>query len=748
MEDLPRVLLEDLSRNAIWYLTFSILIFFSGISLLTAGLFPGLLKITRSEAIVSSMFELAPGAKISLRTRISLAIAGLALVVPGALGIHAFGLTPTLRVLTNLTQEEFEKFQEITTLFENTQKGKKEPVRVYVENLGPKDLLTKLSEERIDLVVFDITYRHELERQDLIEELSEEYERLIPSSVYPTLPAHMKLHGKTYFLPYRPNVRIVWLNKRKFGKLDRIKEFECNDFKISEKASDEEIKRKLPKTWHDVLRVAKCFDRFEEQTLGVAQGSRANEQARVIISAKNIDASLLLLELIRSAGGKPYDVCGGLDRRVTLPKNSKSSGDAPETLLELLRELWHYVGNKSSEINWQTATGHLLTDSVYLARNWSFSIKIMGKAGALTHFYPYAGWHWGGNGLTKGNFVPILGGDVLALPKNARHKDEAKALMAFLLSYRAQQILVSDLFWPPMRLDTRPETSADMKAAVQAVEQTMRYAEPTPDYWSSEMEKTYKNVFQKVVKAPHLSDELIKNAAGIYCEEADSKIPLKLEIMLARRRIVYDGWSSAKLRIELRNQENQAASYPHELEVQILPSNAKESETNLAEWSIPAGHTWIEKTVELPSWPLFPTLRVKSDQIAHGSDPVTIVRLPPTIALLAFGGLLGLFLVTGHTLLQCWLKQISLRIRTKLKSMDRQQRIKLALYGLITLSLAVLPVFFLATTEPLIIDPSIGSISASVGVGFVAGVILSWFGRRLYKRRESEFRRTKLRQPE
>lgn len=367
----------------------------------------------------------------------------------------------TLNVLTGIGHEEFKVFRELTEQFE-----RKYGVTVKVENATPETALRRLGEERFDLITFDVNARYELGRSGLLEELSEEkYKGLIPSSVIPELLEHLEVDGKRYFAPYRPNALLVFLNKERF----------------------DEMGIEYPKTWWDVKEIAKKF--YER-----------DGEARVVIRAEDGVIPLTLLEVIRSAGGSPRDL---------LNPQSKEA-------LEFIRQLYPYVSPKSAQVNWQTACGFLLTDDVYLARNWSFSISVMRQAGREADFKIYSGWSWSSDSKPSN----LLGGEFLALPKNAPHKEKAIELMRFLMSREVQVKLATELSWPVMRMDALGGLPPWLQSHYRAINASLAYAEPVPDYWSPEMADIYRRMFHEIISLEPDAD--IEDTLASFQAEIDA----------------------------------------------------------------------------------------------------------------------------------------------------------------------------------------------------------------------------------
>ena len=81
--------------------------------------------------------------------------------------------------------------------------------------------------------------------------------------------------------------------------------------------------------------------------------------------------------------------------------------------------------------------------------------------------------------------VHVLWGDVLAVPKGARHPNKAVRLMELLISIETQKTLVARLLWPPARLDAY-DVPPEIAPYFKAVREALSYAEvrPTVPLWT------------------------------------------------------------------------------------------------------------------------------------------------------------------------------------------------------------------------------------------------------------------------
>jgi class 3 adenylate cyclase/ABC-type glycerol-3-phosphate transport system substrate-binding protein len=396
----------------------------------------------------------------------ALALVMLLLVGAGGAAIWYVSLPPApLRILTGLSHEELPVFEELVTTF-----GKRHGLTVAVENVHWPQALSMLKQEQgtIDLITFDINgARVELVRNNLVEDLSG-MKGLLPSLMHPVMMKSLDVNEQRFFLPFRPNVRLVFVNRKQLAEF-----------------SSERLE-----TWADVLDVAKRW-------------YARDGEPRVVVEGGEADAPLLLLELIRSAGGDPCNV---------LHPQSQAA-------VQLLRELWPYVSPTSSRVDWRTASGFLLSESVYVARNWAFALSLLHEAGQEREheFEVYAGWRWAQD--SKPSY--LLGGELLALAKQAPHKEVALKLLRFLTSKEAQADIVRRLSWPPMRLDVMGALEEWQQRYQVAITRALRDAEPVPASWWPAMQPLYTRMFATIVALSPQAD-LERALVGFQALQKDS----------------------------------------------------------------------------------------------------------------------------------------------------------------------------------------------------------------------------------
>ena len=87
----------------------------------------------------------------------------------------------------------------------------------------------------MDLITFDINgARFELVHNNLVEDLSG-VKGLLPSLMHPVMMKSLDVNEQRFFLPFRPNVRLVFVHRKKLAELSAAR----------------------LETWADVLDVAK-----------------------------------------------------------------------------------------------------------------------------------------------------------------------------------------------------------------------------------------------------------------------------------------------------------------------------------------------------------------------------------------------------------------------------------------------------------------------------------------------------------
>jgi hypothetical protein len=170
------------TTEALWQVFFALLLV-AGLYLLGRGL-GSAFKYEGSPPTLQLNNELLKSRSRVVLSLIVPSLIGLGLFVPGLIGLYRLTSMTTLEVLTSLSEEEYTQFQGLEEMFHKKYKGEK--LRIRSENVNWSDLIRRLKQQQIDVIIFDVTRRLELLREDLLKPL-DDHRLLIPSSIYPTL---------------------------------------------------------------------------------------------------------------------------------------------------------------------------------------------------------------------------------------------------------------------------------------------------------------------------------------------------------------------------------------------------------------------------------------------------------------------------------------------------------------------------------------------------------------------------------
>jgi len=248
-----------------------------------------------------------------------------------------------------------------------------------------------------------------------------------------------KFDGKQYFLPFRPNVRVTYVNKDRFASAGVQPPTTTDEFKT--------VAEKLKQA--------------------------AGGQGKVTLSLSDTGGDtgplgVTMSEWIVSYGGNP------------LIMNDDGSVQA----ITFLQGLWKegVFAKESLQAKYDTEVDYLQGETSWLATNWPFTTGELSKTGILSKFDVYAGW----KGPVRA--AHVVGGDVLGIPKgvSGKQKDAAIALAQFLESKDAQTILVAKNSWPSVRGDALAEVPADQKQTFDAITAALAdgWYRPNVVYWS------------------------------------------------------------------------------------------------------------------------------------------------------------------------------------------------------------------------------------------------------------------------
>lgn len=337
----------------------------------------------------------------------------------------------------SLAEEEQDAVQELLDQFEEDTGA-----TVNLTSVSSADLPQKLrvevgaGEPTIHLFAQDNLALKVLVEENLAEDLSDVE---LPDGIIESMIPE-QFNDKTYFLPFRPNVRIAYANRDRFEAAEAERPTTTDEFR--------EVATKLKEEANGTPKV----------TLSLAEG----DPAAVTIS-----------EWIVSFGGNP------------LILNDEGSVAA----FEFLQNLWkdNLVARESLLGKFDTEVDYLQGETSWLAQNWPVTSAQLNEQGLLEKFDVYEGWE----GPERA--AHVIGGDVLGVPRGVSEdeKEAALALADFLISEDAQKTLVERNAWPSVRDDAYsdvPEEQQDTFEAIQAALEDGWYR-PNVAYWPNVSEQ-------------------------------------------------------------------------------------------------------------------------------------------------------------------------------------------------------------------------------------------------------------------
>jgi len=256
----------------------------------------------------------------------------------------------------------------------------------------------------------------------------------VPAEVSEALiPA--QFDGTTFFLPFRPNVRVAYINTDRF----------------------EEAGVAGPPTTVDEWRAA-----------AEAFAQTAGEPKVTVSLAEGSSTGVVASEWILSFGGDPVIV------------NDEGSVAA----FEFLQDAWDQglLAPQSLQAQFDTEIDYLRGETAWYAQNWPFTSGTLQNEGLLELFDVHQGWAG-----PAGEFHTV-GGDVLAIPTGVEgaEREAAVALAEFLMTQEAQSTLAAENAWPSIRTDATTEVPAELQETFDAVQGALEHGwyRPALPYWS------------------------------------------------------------------------------------------------------------------------------------------------------------------------------------------------------------------------------------------------------------------------
>jgi trehalose transport system substrate-binding protein len=367
---------------------------------------------------------------------------------------------------TSLAEQEKAVIDELIGQFED-QTG----ATVNITAITSADLPQKLQVEvdsgnhTVHLFAQDNLALRVLVDENLVEDLSDFQ---LPEGINPAMIPE-EFDGRQLFLPYRPNVRIAYVNRERFSAAG-----------VSPPTTVDEFKS-----------VAESL-----KTAG-------DGQAKVTLSLEDSSgaAAVTISEWIVSYGGDPVIL------------NDEGSAQA----FQFLQDMWNdgLLAQESLQGKFDTEVDYLRGETAWLAQNWPFTSGVFADEGLIDRFQIYEGW----KGPVRG--AHVIGGEVLGVPRgvSGRQKEAAVALAGYLMSKEAQEVLAERNAWPSVRDDaygTVPEEQQETFTAIQRALADGWYR-PNVSYWS-DVDEAINEAIRRIIQGGEpvqpVLDELHDNIAA------------------------------------------------------------------------------------------------------------------------------------------------------------------------------------------------------------------------------------------
>jgi trehalose transport system substrate-binding protein len=267
--------------------------------------------------------------------------------------------------------------------------------------------------------------------------------------------------GKTFFLPFRPNVRVAYFNK--------------------EQTSAAGVSGP-PATIEEYRAAAEAF------------AETAGEPKVTVSLAEGTSAPVVLSEWVLSFGGDPVIL------------NDEGSVEA----LTYLQELWNdnLLAQESLQGQFDTEVDNLSGEVAWYAQNWPFTSGVFAEQGVLDLFEIHQGWAG-----PAGEFH-VIGGDVLGIPTGVEgnEREAAVALAEFLMTRESQSTLAATNAWPSIRGDATQDVPEELQGTFDAIQAALEHGwyRPSVAYWpdvQTAMDEVVRRVLQEGEDVQTVLDE-------------------------------------------------------------------------------------------------------------------------------------------------------------------------------------------------------------------------------------------------
>lgn len=309
--------------------------------------------------------------------------------------------------------------------------------------------------------------------RDLVQDVGD---AMIPDAVLESMIPD-QFDGTSYFLPYRPNVQITYVNKERL----------------------DEVGMDLPQTLDELEEVATAMrdiDGDGKLTIQLAEGG---------------PAGVGVSEWLVSHGGNP----------LILNDEGSIAG------FERMQQFWNdgLFARETLLAKFDTQIDYLVGEVAFVAPNWPFTSGVLHDQGLLDRFHVYGGW------AGPERQAHVIGGEVLGIPRNVEgdERTAAIALAEFLMTREAQEVLVAENAWPSIRDDALGEVPEHLQESFQAIQDALEHGwyRPNVPYWSAAqdaMNEAVRRIIEGGEDVRTVLDELHENIATA-AERAGAEYP-------------------------------------------------------------------------------------------------------------------------------------------------------------------------------------------------------------------------------
>lgn len=376
---------------------------------------------------------------------------------------------------THLAEEETAAVRNVLDMFEEQTGATVEMTGIATEDLPDRlEVDVESGETSIHVFAVDNLALGGLVDRELVQDVGDVE---VPDAVLEAL-IPPDFEGTDYFLPYRPNVQLHYVNR------ERLEEA---GFDAPPQTLDE--LQELLAEWAEV-------DGQGKYTIQLAEGP---------------PAGVGLSEWIVRFGGNPVVL------------NDEGSVEA----LETLQQMWDdgLFARETLTAKFDTQIDYLVGEVAFMAANWPFTTDVLEEQGLLDRFEIYPGW------AGPDAEAYVVGGEVIGIPAGVEddQREGAVALAEFLMTLEAQQVLVNENAWPSIRDDASEDVPEHLQVTFDTITQALEngYYRPNVPYWDAAqdaMNEAVDRILEGGEDVQTVVDELHDEIAEA-AERADAEYP-------------------------------------------------------------------------------------------------------------------------------------------------------------------------------------------------------------------------------